>query len=191
MNFGAGGSLLLKCATIVCLIAGPCAAMSFVACHPPEPSGKSPLPAIQPSGNDAPAVQPPANDREMIIQSTKAVRWSSKIDEETLRALRTGRRRLIITVNAYDPPTSGAAILVVNLLTAKGMKSKEIDRFGVFPNAAFRASEGVEPKRFEFSLAHVAPLLEDSEIHLEIGFDSSQGQFRGGMAEISVKFVDL
>jgi hypothetical protein len=215
----AGGHLVATRVTAVVLIAGSTAAMSLVACRPrghgvtpPPPTHQSaatteppaattvrPVPPAPPTVPPAATVEPPAATTvrpparagKLIIQSTKPVRWSSKCDAETRRALQAGRRRLVITVNAYEPPTSGPAILVVYLLTANGTKRQEIDRFGVHPNAPFRASESVEPQRFLISLADYAKLLEDSEIQLEVGFDPSQGQLRGGMAEISIEFVDL
>ena len=127
----------------------------------------------------------------MIIQSTKSVRWSSKIDPEARRSLLEGRRRIAINVDAYQPPTSGVATLVVYLLTSDGTKRQEIDRFGIHPNAPFKASAGVEPQRFLISLADLAGLAETSEIQLEVGFDPSNAQLQGAMADISIEFVEL
>ena len=97
---------------------------------------------------------------------------------------------MLITVNAYEPP-EGAAVLVVNLLTANQEKLGEIGRFSVHPNAPFKVSEGVEPQRFLFSLADHAESLVESEIGVEVGFDSSQEDVRGGMAAIAFEIVDI
>ncbi len=126
----------------------------------------------------------------MTIKASKGVRWSAKYDAETRKALQTGLRRLEITVKAYEPP-AGAATLVVRLLTANGTKSHEVDRFGVHPNAPFRASNAVEPQIFLISLAHIGNLLEENQIRLEVGFDSSQAEVKGGMAELSITIVDM
>jgi hypothetical protein len=204
---------VLKRATVVGLIAGLTAAMSAVACRPPQPDTNPPPPATpppqvvnpgqptgpprhganpaQPTATPSPTIPPPAIDGKMTIRAAMPIRWSTKIDPQTRRALETGRRRLVINVSAYEPPTSGPAILVANLLTANGTKREEVARFAVHPKAPFRASETVEPQRFQVSLADYAKLLETSEIHLEVGFDSSEGQLQGGMAEISIEFIDF
>jgi len=127
----------------------------------------------------------------MTIRSTMPVRWSSKYDPEARRALQEGRRRLVIDVDAYEPPTAGPAVLVAHLLTANGTKRQEIGRFGVFPNTPFKVSDGARPQRFQFSLAEHAKALEADEIRIEVGFDPGGGQLRGGLAEISVGFTDL
>lgn len=126
----------------------------------------------------------------MTLKSSTPVRWSAKIDEQIRKGLQTGQRRLAITVSAYEPP-EGAAMLVVNLLTADSNEPREIGRFSVHPNAPFKVSDGVEPHRFLISLADEAGLPEESQIRVEVGFDSSLGEVRGGMAEIAFEIVDI
>ena len=139
----------------------------------------------------SPTVQVPESSDEMVIQSAKAVRWSSKCDAETRCGLQSGHRRIVISVTAYEPPQSGSPTLVAYLLTANGTMRQEVGRFSVHPNAPFRISEGAEPHNFLVSLADHAELLEEPDIHLEVGFDSSQADLSGGMAAVSIKFTDI
>jgi hypothetical protein len=141
-----------KSASVIGLVAGLGAAISLVACRPSNEG-------VAPATPTAPL--PPIVNR-LVIRSTSAVRWSANIDSDTRRALETGRRRLVINVEAYEPPSVGAAILVVRLLTANQTTGLDIARFGVYPNVAFRASPEVEPKRFQISLTDQAALLEGS-----------------------------
>jgi hypothetical protein len=127
----------------------------------------------------------------MIVEPSKPVRWSYRYDAKTRRELQAGRRRIGITVNAYEPPTSGPAIFVVSLVNAEGIKRKEIHRFGVHPNTPFRAGKGRQPQRFLISLKDDAAALDPSELRLGVGFDSSGGKVKGGKAEITIGFVDL
>jgi hypothetical protein len=179
---GMQGNAFMSRRTATCFfVAAASIGMGAIACHPNDENAKI----------RAPTAQSHPSDGNMIIESTKSVRWSSKIDLATRRALQSGHRRLGINVIAYDPPTSGAAILVVYLLNSNNTVRQEIDRFGVHPNASFRASNRVEPKRFMISLADHPKFLEESSIHIEIGFDPNQGQLKGGMAEVSIGFVDI
>jgi hypothetical protein len=127
----------------------------------------------------------------MILHAANAVQWSAPIGRETRKALRSGSRRLSIEVRAYDPPTSGAVPIVVQVLSKSGKQGKELGQFSIHPNIAFRASDHVEPQRFEFSLADFSEFLEGSELHIEIGFARDKGEVKGGMAEIAVSFIDL
>lgn len=138
------------------------------------------------------SAQPPAPkspDKKMIIKSSHSVQWSTKCDAERLRALQSDAQRLQITLSAYQPP-AGASALLVRLVTADG-KSHEIDRFSVHPNVAFKASATTEPQRFSISLAEHAALISDGELRVEVGFDSTQADVRGGMAELSFELVEL
>jgi hypothetical protein len=127
----------------------------------------------------------------LIIRPDHPVRWSTKCDREELRALKTGRRRLGISVNAYEPPKPEAEGFVVYLRSANGMKRQEIDRFTLHPSKSFRVANGATPQRFLIDLADVPEPWEDSRLILEVGFDSSSGKLQGGFAEVSFEFVDL
>ena len=147
-------------------------------------------PGLETTNTPPPPLPPPAQAKTMTVNSSTPVRWSAKIDEPVRKALQTGRRRLAITVSAYEPP-EGAAMLVVRLLTADPNEPREIGRFSVHPNAPFNVSDGVEPHRFLISLADEAGLPEESQVRVEVGFDTSHGEVRGGMAEIAFEIVDI
>ena len=157
-------------------------AVLFLATRPGQQSTNVPPPTLPPP--------PPAKAEKMIVKSSAPVRWSAKVDEQIRQALQTGQRRLVITVNAYVPP-EGVAVLVVRLLAANEEKPREIGRFSVHPNAPFKVSDGVEPHRFLISMADDAGLPEESQIRVEVGFDSSHGEVRGGMAEIAFEIVEI
>jgi hypothetical protein len=142
---------------------------------PPPPSVKAPAPAAD----------------DMVIRPNHRVRWSKVLDPETFRALKEGRRRLVISVSAYEPPTPGPAAFVVYLIPSKGANRLELDRFEVLSDAPFRVSNGVEPHRFLIDLTDHAPSLEDSRLDLEVAFDPAAGKLQGGLAEVSFEFVEL
>lgn len=175
------------------LIAGLCA----VGCRPrdrPRPSVASSAAlavSMIPASLQPTLVPPAATADKMEIRSAKPVRWSEKCDAATLRALKTGRRRLVIVVNAYEPPKSGDRTFVVNLMTGNGKKRREIRRFTIFPDSAFQVSDGAKPQRFQVSLKDHVDSLEDSKIDLEVGFDAKKGKRDGGRAEIEIEFADV
>lgn len=148
-----------------------------------QPARDTPRPSAEPAVPNRPKIAP------MVIHSSTAVRWSTDYDSQTRQALQTGQRRLVVSITAFNPPAEPTP-LVVRLLTAKSLELREIDRFSVHPHAAFKAENGVEPQRFLISLASVAELLDESEVQLEIGFDSSNGEVRDGRAELTVEIVD-
>lgn len=166
------------------VIVGLAAALGLPCCGRSRGMAPDPPPPPQ-AGAPAPAAD------EMVIRPNHPVRWSKVCDPETLRALGSGRRRLGISVNAYEPPTPGPATFVVTLISAKGAKRVEVDRFEILSNAPFRVSKGAEPQRFLIDLKDHAASLEDSRINLEVGFDERGGKLKGGLAEVSFEFVDF
>lgn len=168
----------------VVVLVGLVAAILIVANRPaPEaPNPPGPAPAVNPA--------PEVKVSKMIVKSATPVRWFSKLDIPTREALQSGRKRLAITINAYEPP-EGVAILVVRMLKADGSKPVEIDHFSVHPNAPFKVSDGVEPQSFLISLVGKGNLLEESEVRLEVGFDSSHEDIKGGTAEVAIEIVDI
>ncbi|NTJ68574.1 hypothetical protein G6M50_24415 [Agrobacterium rhizogenes] len=61
-----------------------------------------------------------------------------------------GGKRIIMTVNAYEPSKSGPVTIVVSVRCGEALR--EIGRFGIFPNEAFSVSRGSNPQRFGFPL---------------------------------------
>jgi hypothetical protein len=168
---------LIAC-LIVILSAPACGQRQDVT--PPPPSS----PASE-SSNKLPA----GNADNMMIRSAKSVRWSKNYDAETIRELKNGQRQLALVVKSYEPPSSGSEGLVVHLVTANGTKRRQIHRIAIFPDMPFRVSDGAAPQRFSIPLEKHSELLEDSQINLEVGFDSSSGKLKGGLAEIDFELV--
>jgi hypothetical protein len=154
-----------------------------------QPAADIARPSAKLADRAEPAVPHRPKIAPMVIHSSTAARWSTDYDAQTRKALQSGQRRLVVSITDYDPPAEPTP-LVVRLLTGNSPELRELDRFSIHPHAAFKAENGVEPQRFLISLASVAELLEESELRLEIGFDSSNGETRDGRAEISVEIVD-
>jgi hypothetical protein len=149
-----------------------------------QPAADTPQPSGDPAIPNRPKIAP------MVIRSSTAARWSTNYDAQTRKALQSGQLRLVVSITDYDPPAEPTR-LVVRLLTVKSPEPREVDRFSVHPHAAFKAENGVEPQRFLISLASVAELLEESDLRLEIGFDSSSGDVGDGRAEITVETIEV
>ena len=124
-----------------------------------------------------------------MIRSAKSVHWSKKYDAETIRDLKNGKRQLALVVKSYEPPTAESAGLVVHLITANGTKRRQVHRIAIFPDMPFQESKGAAPQRFLIPLEKHSEWLQDSQVDLVVGFDSSSGKFEGGFAEIGFELV--
>src|SRR5262245_50551551 len=90
------------------IIVGLAAALCLPSCGrdggagPPPSSPSPPTSPTPPSPTPTPTGEPAAAEDEMIIRPDRPVRWSRAIDAEALRSLKSGRRRLGISVTAYE-----------------------------------------------------------------------------------------
>ena len=123
-----------------------------------------------------------------MIRSAKSVHWSKKYDAETIRDLKNGKRQFALVVKSYEPPTAGSAGLVVHLITANGTKRRQVHRIAIFPDMPFQESKGEAAAFFDSTQKH-SEWLQDSQVDLVVGFDSSSGKFAGGFAEIGFELV--
>jgi hypothetical protein len=131
-----------------------------------------------------------ADDKpDMTVRPDHKVSWSKVIDAGTLAALKTGRLRLGITVNAFRPPNPGPRAFVVRL--ANACKAEEVDRFEITPYKAFRAADGDTPQRFLINVRDHLTDLKNSTLKLEVSFDDKSGKAEDGMAEITFDFVKV
>jgi hypothetical protein len=95
--------------------------------------------------------------------------------------------RLIISVMAFRPPQDGTVQAVVEVQRNGSGTELEIGRFGVFPNAEFRAAEPSKAQRFGFplpkDLAGRGPLKLKIRL-LPVGGEGKDAQLEIGGAEI-------
>lgn len=91
--------------------------------------------------------------------------------------------RLVVSVTAFTPSRDGTVQGVVKVQKSEGGAEQEIGRFGMFPNAEFRAADPSQAQRFSFPLpkelarggpvkltVQVVPLRgEGKDARLEIG----------------------
>jgi hypothetical protein len=127
----------------------------------------------------------------MMIRPGHPVQWTAKCDAETIRLLRSGKRRLNVSVHSYEPPTSGPAIFAVSCLSDDRKKSKVVDHFSIFPNSRFQETENKPTQQFQINLGDCVKTGRESQISLEVGFDPSKVKSTSGSAEVSFKFIDL
>ena len=62
---------------------------------------------------------------------------------------RPGEQRVVVSVLGYKPPRDGTVQGVVTVQKKQGQE-QEIGRFGLFPNAEFRASDPSQAQQFSF-----------------------------------------
>ena len=92
-------------------------------------------------------------------------------------------QQVVVSVMGYKPARDGAVQGVVKVQPSEGGTEQEIGRFGIFPNAEFRAADPSQARRFSFPLppnltrggpvklkVEVAPIRGDGkDAQLEIG----------------------
>lgn len=88
--------------------------------------------------------------------------------------------RVTIKVMAFQPPKDGAVQAVVKVQTNGA--EREIGRFGIFPNAEFRATEPSKAQRF--GLPMPKELAAGSAIKLKVYLVPFKGEGRGASMEI-------
>jgi hypothetical protein len=99
------------------------------------------------------------------------------------RAASPAGPQVVVSVTAYKPARDGAVQGVVKAQSSAGGTEQEIGRFGIFPDAEFRAADPAQARRFSFPLppdlarggpvrlkVEVAPIRGDGkDARLEIG----------------------
>jgi len=139
-----------------------------------------------------PSTNIPSSQTESLDEvGVRIFQWKSECDAETKRLLRLGHRRIAIDVTAYTPPSSGTSTFVVQLVLENGKGRQEIARFGLNPDAPFRATDSVEPQRFQFSLSEYSELLDADEIQIEVCIDTDEKPEHDGMVELTIHWLDL
>lgn len=134
------------------------------------------------------ASQSPGESRKGM--GVSRFRWKPDFDETTKQLISRGIRRLNIDVAAYDPPSSGPPVFVVQIATAEGT-TKEIGRFGIHPNAPFRATNDVGSHQFQFSLQEFSQMFDNAECQFQVVVEPSEQEMDDGTVELSMGWLDF
>ncbi len=90
--------------------------------------------------------------------------------------------RVIISVTAFRPPHDGAVQAVVKVQKDGDRKEQEIGRFGMFPNAEFKAADPSKAQRFGLPLPK--ELAGGGTVKLNVYLVPFKGDGSGALLEI-------
>ena len=90
--------------------------------------------------------------------------------------------RVIISVMAFTPPRDGAVQGVVRTQKNEAGTEQEIGRFGMFPNAEFRAADPSQAQRFSFPIPR--ELARGRVVKLEVRIVPLRGDGKDARLEI-------
>jgi hypothetical protein len=90
--------------------------------------------------------------------------------------------RVIISVTAFRPPHDGAVQAVVKVQKDGGRTEQEIGRFGMFPNAEFKAADPSKAQRFGLPLPK--ELASGEAVKLNVYLVPFKGDGSGALLEI-------
>lgn len=90
--------------------------------------------------------------------------------------------RVIISVTGFRPPHDGAVQAVVKVQKDGDRQEQEIGRFGVFPNAEFKAADPSKAQRFGLPLPK--DLASGGAVKLHVYLVPFKGDGGGAMLEI-------
>jgi hypothetical protein len=98
-----------------------------------------------------------------------------------------GRRQpthVELSVLGFTPPAEGGVQAVVGLQAEGGGTVRELGRFGIFPNEAFRAGSPAEAQRFVFRLPERAAEDAGGQARLSVGLVPYGGTGEGARLEL-------
>jgi hypothetical protein len=90
--------------------------------------------------------------------------------------------RVIISVTAFRPPRDGAVQAVVKVQKDGDRTEQEIGRFGIFPNAEFKAADPSKARRFGVPLPK--EVANSGEVKLHVYLVPFKGEGSGALLEI-------
>jgi hypothetical protein len=90
--------------------------------------------------------------------------------------------RVIISVTAFRPPHDGAVQAVVKVQRDGGRTEQEIGRFGIFPNAEFKAADPSKAQHFGLPLPK--ELASGGAVKLNVYLVPFKGEGSGALLEI-------
>jgi hypothetical protein len=91
-------------------------------------------------------------------------------------------QRVIIKVTGFQPPSEGAVQVVVKAQMDNAGAEREIGRFGIFPNAEFKAAEPSKAQRF--GLALPKELAHGGPVKLNVYLVPLRGEGTGARLEL-------
>jgi hypothetical protein len=91
-------------------------------------------------------------------------------------------RQVVVSVVAYKPSRDGAVQGVVKVQKNEGGTEQEIGRFGIFPNAEFRAADPSQARRYSFPLP--TEVARGSPIKLKVEVVPVRGEGKDAQLEI-------
>jgi hypothetical protein len=89
---------------------------------------------------------------------------------------------VVVSVVAYKPSRDGAVQGVVKVQKNEGGTEQEIGRFGIFPNAEFRAADPSQARRYSFPLP--TEVARGSPIKLKVEVVPVRGEGKDAQLEI-------
>jgi hypothetical protein len=131
----------------------------------------TPLAAIAAEGDQVHATV----DRPAVVTATPA-------PKPTLGRPAAGEgARVVVSVTAFQPPQDGGPVQVVVKAQRDGTE-REIGRFGILPNTAFRAGERSKAK--SFGLALPKELASGAPVKLNVYLVPTRGEGTGARLEV-------
>ena len=94
---------------------------------------------------------------------------------------RPGEQRVVVSVLGYKPPRDGTVQGVVTVQKNQGQE-QEIGRFGLFPNAEFRASDPSQAQQFSFPLPR--DLTRGGPVQIKVEVVPTRGDGKDARLEI-------
>ena len=94
---------------------------------------------------------------------------------------RPGEQRVVVSVLGYKPPRDGTVQGVVKVQKNQGQE-QEIGRFGLFPNAEFRASDPSQVQQFSFPLPR--DLTRGGPVQIKVEVVPTRGDGKDARLEI-------
>jgi hypothetical protein len=91
-------------------------------------------------------------------------------------------QRVVVSVMAYTPPRDGTVQGVVKAQRSDGGPEHELGRFGLFPNAEFRAADPSQAQRFSFPLPK--DLASGGPVQLKVQLVPSKGEGKDARLEV-------
>jgi hypothetical protein len=90
--------------------------------------------------------------------------------------------RVIVSVTGFEPPREGGVEVVVKAQAEGSQKEQEIGRFGVFPEATFKAPDPSKAKRFGLPLPK--ELAASKAVTLRVYLVPFKGSGEGALLEL-------
>lgn len=91
---------------------------------------------------------------------------------------------LIVNVVGFEPPSQGSVQAVVTVKAPATGETREIGRFGLFPNSPFKARDSQQAQRFQLTLDPAAALFLKRQGTVQVELVPYGGKGDGARLEI-------